>query len=791
MMFLWYNLGMTTESNNAPIHPSDPNSLGRGPGMFDMQRNINFAANTDDRDAQEAAEVRNSQNRQNLEQYAMGHGSTELLRMTSSPEAAGFMFSRLLDRFENPASKEAFDRYSLKPWFQILDEKIRDFEITRTELDMLGISGTATIEGKVYEVAKIPGFSLKSELIEFRTEKEMLVTETPMIAKGKPLGADERAAQKTVKIRKIEELSTREVVSFGTDEIRQKKADGFREIEYEAIVREKAGTLYWAGYMPTTAALDASVENFYMRLPKFSNAELKKWYSLPDHKLAMLGSPENTIAGDEGVDTAMALFYLISQSEFKGKMDEALSCPKFTDEVFEGMTQEQIKVWTGDTTTWVEDNIRHMDSYKEGEVRGLLSQFGDIYARGGKNKEKILQTAVKQFVAERYHRKYPQTTKKDAERFADNAVRQAYMSFKMTALAAEVGYETFKKIKIDGHVEDSPEFPTDKSVVDSLLKPESDELRKKLNKTYLLEGDPMTDDWTKIIHLRAYRVKEFLKGRSAGPGTTIANTSESTSLSLWTLARCQTDNGLRSFKEQWLGSPERKITTSDGTVVTFPKEPSTKLGKLPWELDLKLGQIADLINDEDIKEIEDELEADTNGEISPDAFSEADIWSWYSLGLFLPGRKENQPLKGMYNIFYQEFVSDKDLTNAEMYKHKNKFFPICVNNGVKARGEYLKITMNLAKSLNRMPTQAEVDDHVSKITNEETEKNKKLWLQGVIDSAPLDEWKLIAPKYQKSIMGGGGTKTDDRPILQKIYNIAKSYGFPIPDNFPEYAMRDY
>ena len=120
--------------------------------------------------------------------------------------------------------------------YAFLTERVRNFELTNEELGVMDIKGSATIDGQVYEISKIPGFSLKTESVQSRVEEQSLVTEIPIRIDGKLLDGQEAEAKRTEKIRKIERILTREVVDFGTDERRQEIANGIKKVESDGII---------------------------------------------------------------------------------------------------------------------------------------------------------------------------------------------------------------------------------------------------------------------------------------------------------------------------------------------------------------------------------------------------------------------------------------------------------------------------------------------------------------------------------------------------------------------------
>lgn len=582
------------------------------------------------------------------EEYRRGAPSLETLTSATKPELILSTAARILRDFEDLDKGEAYDRWALKPYYTVLGERARALNLSLEDLKERGIvEEVEGEEGKPRLVTKIAGYSIETRQERVPRTREQVIEEVEL---------DERGAGEKVKrkVRTTKEIATVDVPYYGTKEERELLAKACKAAEQTMIVREKLHNLYAYAYLQNIAALDIMVIAFYLKFPGFSNDQIKALFTLPDFA-EFEDNPNNTTFGDS-VDFAMRLLFIAARSEKKSKMLGLKETPGWKDIVFAGDRAGKEEEWIGKIDEWEEDDQREKDTTKD-EKRGILTKWGNLFAKGSLSEEKRLLRVIEEIVGDK------------------DAVRVAHRFFKISGLAAEEGIERYEKL-----------YEPNKTL---LLKGQPvDLLGLELN------GEPTTDDLAKIIHFRGYREKELSKNRSAGPEITLDKPElERLATSLLRLAYSKTDHGVRSVFEQWWGY------SAEGHM---PKESAKKLGEIDWtvkvpkdfegltpdseEVAQEVWNIYALFlflagRKEPIKGIYDFLYAE---DFDPNTFLRKDFWKHKNkfLSLVLRG---DVIVKGEYKELYKDETGDVSYNALD--KKKQKEIDESVTKKVKAKGD--------------------------------------------------------------------------------------------------------
>lgn len=692
------------------------------------------------------------------ETYARGSPELEVLRSAPAPELVISTVTELLEDFEDLEKQEAHDRYTLKPYYQTAGARARSFEKDKDTLLSEGIIKIAKDEGgnpityknqPVY-ITKVLGYSIENRQQKTTKSRRQVLEERVLNEAGE-------VKEVNWKERITGEEDVDEVPYYGTNKERERLARVYRRAEMMMVVRERLHNLYTYAYLPHTADLPGMVENFYLRYPGFTNKHLKELFNLPDFA-EFEESPENNLLGQR-IDLALRLFYTVSQSEMKSKMENLMKRPgwKFVkdklleferesaetlgNEDFLRLPEEEqrkyaIEKWIGKVDKWEEDEKRGKDTTKEevkGGRRGFLTMFGNLYAKGNTNEREKISSLIGILVGD------PVATR-IADRF-----------FKISGLAAEEGIERYSQ---------HPNGIPWKVVKDVAEGSATKETKDDAKDSFQLAGEPVTDDLAKIMNFRGYREKEMIKGRSGGPEETLED-FEKLTLSLFRFASSKTEYGWRSVLEQWWGYPE------EGSMST---ESAKRLGEIDWEVGpemrelVKGVEIEDLIPQPLLKNLE-KLDPESQekkylelmvGVIKPGQLkglnikekeSKIDIWKIYALMLYLAGRKE--PMKGIYDFLYAEDFDPNSFLRKDFWKHKTKFLGIVRSafigsaGGSSYRELYTKAKAE-AKEKGENLNQEELDDVVEEELEDKEEeglsRDKKNFWKGV---KTLPQWNLI------------------------------------------------
>ena len=750
------------------------------------------------------------------EQYAMTDPGHETLKLGTG-ETAGIVVkvaSDLLEDFEDLNKKDReITGWTLARYYEQLASRRRAMKLTLEELDrfkvreplVMGGKQITDESGKPILISRFPGYGIEIKEIAVTIPRgEEMVTDVEITGfdkENKPI-----EGEKKVRIRRTEEKARLQVPEFGTNEDREKIVKICDRTERMMVARQDLATLLGDIYIPNTASLENLVTLFHIgrNVPKFSNTELKTLFTLPDFN--RIGeSPEDRTLGNY-IDLADRLFEIAATSEFKGRLQELMKRPGWEEIVFRNMGEDERRDWIGDVKNWVDDKQRHKDSINidpkktlDGATdkgkRGLLTEFGNTWARMGKNEEAVLLNRIEWFIAKDYMKRH-NADAKTALQVAKTAVRLAYAFDKASGFFAYLGKERYSKITIDVEdeengkkvkkkkLENAPAFPEDPKELKKLL---NDLGRLKLfQKAFLLEGDPKTDDSTKLYHFRDYRLKEFLKQRTAGPGVTIPFSEERIALPLILLARSKTPLGWRSFHEQKWGYPEN--TTSG-----IQREDPKRLGDLDWDITLAISEFQETLGVKlDAKDIEEMLgrtseelnkisgEKEDEVLVRTEGLQSLDVWSLYTLFNWLAGRDDE--IKGLYKFYYAEDFDPRLFGNDAFWKGKSKFLGIVINIFVKSGGQYRRFYEDLRKQYPDLSLE-ELNDKLEEVLNGLTDKaydkNRRLFVLGLANLPNTQTWRAATVETRGATGGVKMPSTYWRLARETAINA----GFPFPEEF--------
>jgi len=717
------------------------------------------------------------------EQYAMTDPGHETLKLATRPDVVIRVISDVLEDFEDLDKKDrAITSWNLSRYYEQIAARRRALRLSRAELIKLKIAEPVVVggqpivdkDGRPVLKSKIPGYGMEVKEIPVPITDEETVEDIDVDRETGQL----KEGEKKIRVRRKTRTVDVQVTEFGTDEQRQGMVRVYNRAEQMMVMRQDLTTLFGDIYIPNAASLENLVTLMHLgrNVPKFSNTQLETFFTLPDSNKIGENAEDRTLG--DCIDLAERLFEIAATSEFKSRMQELMKRPGWSEIVFEGMSPEEIELWIGDVDSWVEDDVRHEDSINvdpqktpkkapDGRTdkgkRGLLTEFGNTWARRGKNEEAVLLDRISRFIARDYMKRH-NSDAETAMRTAKTAVKLAYSFDKVSGFFAYLGKEKYKKIVHKGKLTDAPVFPRDREGLSKLLNDK--DRREQLQKALLLEGDPKTDDLTKLYHFRDYRMKEFMRQRTAGPGVTIPDSEERIALPLQLLARSNTDYGWRSFHEQKWGYAAEG---NPGDAGYMPKEPAKRMGDMDWDISVNLDELETLSPDE-LKELGFE-----SGEIQ-----EIDVWSLYTLFNWLAGRDE--PIKGIYQFYYAEDFDSRLFSSDAFWKGKSKFLGIVVNLFVKSGGNYRRLYPALKGQYpGRQPKELkhEADGQLMNEAGASYDKNRKLFVFGMANLPNTQIWKAATVETKGST---GGTK-----IPSTYWRLARetaiNAGFPFPEEF--------
>ena len=717
--------------------------------------------------------------RSQQEQYAMTDPGHETLKLATRPDVVIRVASDVLEDFEDLDKKDrSISYWSLGRYYEQIAARRRALRLSRAELIKLKIAEPVVVggqpivdkNGQPVLKSKIPGYGMEVREIPVPITDEETVEDIDV---DRDTG-QRKEGEKKIRVRRKTRTVDVQVTEFGTDEQRREMVRVYDRAEQMMVMRQDLVTLFGDTYIPNTASLENLVTMMHLgrNVPKFSNTQLETFFTLPDSNRVGENAEDRTLG--DCIDLAERLFEIAAASEFKGRIQELMKRPGWSEIVFDGKSPEEVELWVGDVDSWVEDDERHKDSINidpqkapdkktDKGKRGLLTEFGNTWARRGKNEEAILLDRVSRFIARDYMKRH-NSDAETAMRIAKTAVKLAYSFDKVSGFFAYLGKEKYKKIVHKDKLMDAPVFPRDREGLSKLLN-DKDRL-EQLQKALLLEGDPKTDDLTKIYHFKDYRVKEFTRQRTAGPGVTIPDSEERIALPLQLLARSNTDYGWRSFHEQKWGYAAEG---NSGDAGYMPKEPAKRMGDMDWDISVNLGELETLSPDE-LKELGFE-----SGEIQ-----EIDVWSLYTLFNWLAGREE--PIKGIYQFYYAEDFDSRLFSSDAFWKGKSKFLGIVVNLFVKSGGNYRRLYPALKRQYPDRPPKELKNEADGQLMNEagaSYDRNRKLFVLGLANLPNTQVWKAATVDTKGAT---GGTKMPSS-YWRLARETAINAGFPFPEEF--------
>ena len=391
-------------------------------------------------------------------------------------------------------------------------------------------------------------------------------------------------------------------------------------------------------------------------------------------------------------------------------------------------TQEEIEWWEENDKKYSRgfDVVEH-----EKEVRGFLTEFGNVYARPEQNlrdKINLMFSKIALLLEDK------------------GAVRDADRYFQITGLRDEANLEVLAK------------RPSVEEIIEAhKLKGEVgyDEWRKEAKKWlkwFSLPGDPTASDLSKIFYPDYFRLKDILKDRPAGPILTVYD-YDRFAQSMFSLGRSdikidgKKEKQTRSILEQWRGYAE-----GEGML----QEKANDLGDIDWNAIKVPDKIEGLKVKDEIKELTEEKEKEKVKkllEVSKQAIP-GSLWSYYTLMNWLAGR--DNKMKAPWLFVLDETENLPLLRIASTYTNKEKFLSIVWHGPAVTWGKWRHLYIKY-KNENEKVVEKRVKKHLSDKEEEKTQKGKRDWYKGVRNLSNFPEIMAQKVKIVKASKTGIGT----------------------------------
>ncbi len=335
-MFLWYNLGMASESINGPVHPSDPSSIGRGPGMFDMNKNVNFAINDADADQDRSSEMEAmyANYQMSEERDKMDAESGRMMNAEFPRDIQPFLDSLRMkmdtdlepavDRYGNSrALSVALNRHTVfskdHSYLTSPDELIVVKRNNRRKAGTINEDGTLGEDS----VPRVGGYSL---YVETR------IKDIPQVEIMKSRAGD-------VERTRYVQVRTEEV-NYGTEKERRDMARAYMDMVRQAIVVEKVYNNANTQWMMRDA-LELMVKTISGKDIVKSNTDIGVFFGA--ERIGEIGtSKEGEKAIGRERDKATRLLELVGLCETKEKLEEVLNGTFILETILDAKTQKRV-----------------------------------------------------------------------------------------------------------------------------------------------------------------------------------------------------------------------------------------------------------------------------------------------------------------------------------------------------------------------------------------------------------------------------------------------------------------
>lgn len=705
------------------------------------------------------------------EQYARRDPELQLLMFPESPKDIAKATEEILKSYTNFDEAEGNSPYKMQYYMQAASDSAFIFGHTIEDLQNEGyVKGKIGPDGYLEKKGKPIkfGYAIKVHSDQQREDVINLREEQLLGSDGIPSG-----------IKKIKTYAPttfiEERFDYGTNKMRKALHEASRASYREMVNTVRVHELY-SILDNQRADLSGMVTILYLKAKHISNEQMQEIFTAPDIGLITKENPTNEKKGYRR-DRAMRMLDLLGNCETKEKMKDFMNRPTFEkildkktianalelmkktgyeDKEAQSDKEKVARFLVGKAVVykdgkwelqgWAtkdqrdpskatsEDDKKKRGFYtieEEKKLRGLLTEYGNPYARGSRDEMSMLLSRITLLVGD-------EGAVKDADRF-----------FQIFGLKDEMGMEKLAKM------------PTTEEILNA-QKLDYEEWRKKADEWltwFSLPGEPIGSDLSKIMWSKYYRLKDILRDRPSGPTLTVNNYVRLTQ-SLFSLARnkikvqigSEKEKQIRSVLEQWRGYAAEE---------NMPREEAIDLGKIDWQAVQVPSDLKDAVGKEAL--------GIRSGAV-PDG-----AWTYYTLMNWLAGR--DNVIKAPWLFILDELEDPRLLRKAKFYTNKQKFLSIIWHKEALALGEWRK----LYKENNN--DQDEVDKHLEKLEKDSITSGKKQYWKGVRSLPDFPEIMATMVRVMRPHKAGGVMDTFEHPLMMVVEGtegkpgLAVKYGF--------------
>ena len=371
----------------------------------------------------------------------------------------------------------------------------------------------------------------------------------------------------------------------------------------------------------------------------------------------------------------------------------------------------------------------------ENGVRGFLTEFGNVWARGERGEIEIMLARIKLLLGD------------------GNAIRDADRIFELTGMRDELNLEVL-----------SEKIPTAEEIIAAhRINDERgyEEWRDQAEwwlEYFKLAGDPTASDLSKIFYPHFFRLKDILRDRPAGPLLTVSDFQRFTQ-SMLSLGRSEVEvskgrKETRSLLEQWRGYA--------GGDTDELREEAKDLGEIDWDAVDVPEDISKTMEElkTELKDDEKALKEVLEMMIESKSAIKGGIWAYYCLMNWLAGR--DNVLKAPWLFALDEKENIRALNILETYTSKEKFLSIIWHGPAIAWGNW--------RERYRGHRQTEKPKKLVDALEEEAKKaitkGKKAWYKGVRNLPQFPEF--MAQKVKVIRATGAGYSEFEVPMLERV-----------------------
>lgn len=570
-------------------------------------------------------------------------------------------------------------------------------------------------------------------------------------------------------------MNVQERVYFGSDTERKAMTNAHEQLMRTLIVGKMIHEQ--TGYFDANrAALEELVKFFYMRQIGLTNEQIGWVFTAADIKKITPENPNNQEAGLRRSKT-FRMFHLMGNCETKEKMETHLNDTYNLEKLLDKLTVDRIlklqqtlgdvykdddaknmpdmvkaarfligKGLTYEKDQWkvawldkdqrdpskvsteAEKNERGLKTIKkEKDSRGYLTVFGNPYARGSRDIVAQLNNRIATVLGE------PSQVMND--------IKIADRLFWTWGEKDQLGTEVFATLPTGEEIlRKFNELTTIKADPKKGIKDGYDQWREWADERlryFVVPGEPVNSDLSKLFHTRLYRMKDILNDRPTGSPMTL-DEFDRMAQSLMTLCRTEvkvgSDNINRSMKEQFLGHKN-----NDGLAA----EPAKEMGEIGWEQVTVPSEIEDAMRSggEGGPVTVDQVKTAKELQLDSSAANDGAM-SYFWLMNFLTG--DGNPMKRPWAMINDEAPDPKVFMKLTGFTSKNKFITIDWHDGANVWGEWRKVQIE-AKKVNKS-----VDEYISENARAKWGRLRKSYWNGVRSYPDYPMWQDQQMKARNS-----------------------------------------